>query len=369
MRYQQLGDSAPLISQLGFGGSPLGGVYGSIAEHDGIQAVHAALDAGITFFDVAPYYGCTAAEIVLGKALHGIGRDKYVLASKVGRHGDDAFDFTASGVTRSVHQSLRRLGVDHLDLVQCHDVEFGSLDQVVLDAIPALRALQDAGLVGGVGITGYPLPALAYIAARLPVDTIMSYCQHTLQNQRLAARAPELAATAAAVINASPLAMGALTNRGWPPWHPAPAEVLARCAQAAWLCRHRRSDIAKLALQFAVTTGNYVTTVVGTASAANLRRNIAWIEEPVDEDLLGRGRGGARAGARPGLDQRQAGESGPGQAVMIPEIIDSHVHFLDPDRLTYPWLSGGGFPRPCDVVRYAAEAPAVAGGIVVEAGA
>jgi L-galactose dehydrogenase len=286
VRYQRLGKSGPLVSQLGFGGSPLGGVYGSIAEHDGIQAVHAALDAGITFFDVAPYYGYTAAETVLGKALHGVGRDQYVLATKVGRHGDAAFDFTASGVTRSVHQSLRRLGVDHLDLVQCHDVEFVTLDQIILDAIPALRALQDAGLVRGVGITGYPLPALAYIAARIPVDTIMSYCQHTLQNQRLAARAPEFTTAGAAVINASPLAMGALTSRGAPPWHPAPAEVLARCAQAASLCRQRGSDIAKLALQFAVTTGNYATTVVGTASAANLRRNISWIEEPVDEDLL-----------------------------------------------------------------------------------
>jgi L-galactose dehydrogenase len=244
------------------------------------------LDAGITFFDVAPYYGHTAAEAVLGKALHGIGRDQYVLATKVGRHGDDAFDFTASGVTRSIHYSLRRLGVDHLDVAQCHDVEFGSLDQIIGDAVPALRALQDAGLVRAVGITGYPLPALAYIAARVPVDTIMSYCQHTLQNQRLAARAPEFTARGAALISASPLAMGALTNHGAPPWHPARGEVLARCAQAAWLCRHRRADIAKLALQFAVTTGNYSTTVVGTASAANLRRNIAWIEEPVGEDLL-----------------------------------------------------------------------------------
>jgi L-galactose dehydrogenase len=269
VRYQQLGSSGPLVSQLGFGASPLGGVYGSIAEHDGIQAGYAALDAGIAFFDVAPYYGYTAAETVLGKALHGIGRDQYVLATKVGRHGDDAFDFTVSGVTRSVHQSLQRLGVDHLDLVQCHDVEFGSLGQIIGDAIPALRALQDAGLVRGVGITGYPLPALAYIATRAPVDTIMSYCQHTLQNQRLPARAPELAAAGAAVM-----------------WHPAPAEVLARCAQAAGLCRHRRSDIAKLALQFAMQTGNYLSTIVGTASAVDLGRNLAWIEEPVDEDLL-----------------------------------------------------------------------------------
>jgi Uncharacterized protein conserved in bacteria (DUF2252)/Aldo/keto reductase family len=151
--------------------------------------VHAALDAGITFFDVAPYYGLTAAETVLGKALRGIDRDRYVLATKVGRYGDQAFDFSAAAVTRSVRDSLARLGVDHADLIQCHDVEFGTLHQVASETIPALRELQNAGLVRGVGITGYPLPALACIAARAPLDTVMSYCPYNLQDRRLAALA------------------------------------------------------------------------------------------------------------------------------------------------------------------------------------
>ena len=286
MRYRQLGTHGPLVSELGFGASPLGGIYGRFAEKAGIEAVHAALDAGITFFDVAPYYGLTAAETVLGKALRGIDRDGYVLATKVGRYGDQAFDFSAGAVTRSVRDSLARLGVQHVDLIQCHDIEFGSLHQVVSETIPALRALQDTGLVRGVGVTGYPLPALACIADTAPVDTVMSYCQYTLQDRRLAARVKKFAAAGAATINASPLAMGALTSRGAPPWHPAPSEVLARCTQAAAACQVRGADIAKLALQFSVTTSPCVSTVVGSASPTNVRRNIAWIEEPLDEDLL-----------------------------------------------------------------------------------
>jgi L-galactose dehydrogenase len=286
VRYRQLGPHGPLVSELGFGASPLGGIYGRFAEKAGIEAVHAALDAGITFFDVAPYYGLTAAETVLGKALRGIDRDRYVLATKVGRYGDQVFDFSAGAVTRSLRDSLARLGVDHVDLIQCHDVEFGSLDQVVSETIPALRALQDAGLVRGVGITGYPLPALAYIADVAPVDTVMSYCQYTLQDRRLAASVNEFAAAGAATVNASPLAMGALTSRGAPPWHPAPPEVLARCGRAAATCRERGADLAKLALQFSVMTSPCVSTVVGSASPANVRRNIAWIEEPIDDDLL-----------------------------------------------------------------------------------
>ena len=286
MRYRRLGTHGPLVSELGFGASPLGGIYGGFAEKAGIEAVHAALDAGVTFFDVAPYYGLTAAETVLGKALHGIDRESYVLATKVGRYGYHAFDFTADVVTRSVRDSLARLGVDHVDLIQCHDVEFGSIDQVASETIPALRAEQDAGLVRGVGITGYHLPALARIAGLAPVDTVMSYCQYTLQDRRLAARVREFAAVGAATINASPLAMGALTSRGAPPWHPAPPEVLARCARAAAACRERGADLAKLALQFSVGTSPCVSTVVGSASPANVRRNIAWIEESIDDDLL-----------------------------------------------------------------------------------
>ena len=286
MRYRQLGTHGPVVSELGFGASALGGIHGRFAETAGIEAVHAALDAGITFFDVAPCYGLAAAETVLGKALRGIDRDWYVLATKVGRYGDRVFDFSAAAVTRGLRDSLARLGVDHVDLIQCHDVEFGSLDQVASETIPALRTLQDAGLVRGVGITGYPLAALAYIADVAPVDTVMSYCQYTLQDRRLAASVNEFAAAGAATINASPLAMGALTSRGGPPWHPAPPEVLARCSRASAACQVRGADLAKLALQFSVTTSPCVCTVVGSASPANVRRNIAWIEEPIDDDLL-----------------------------------------------------------------------------------
>ena len=286
MRYRTLGSSGPLISELGFGASPLGGIYGTFAEQAGIAAVHAALNAGITFLDVSPYYGLTAAETVLGKALDGIGRDRYVLATKVGRYGDEAFDFSASRVTRSVRESTDRLGTGHIDLIQCHDVEFGSLEQITGETIPALRGLQDTGLVRQVGITGYPLPALLHIARRAGVDTVMSYCQYTLQDRRLAGSAADFTAMGAAIINASPLAMGALTERGAPPWHPAPPGVLARCAQAAALCRDRGASLEKLALQFSVTTSPCVTTVVGSASAANIRRDAAWISEPIDAGLL-----------------------------------------------------------------------------------
>ena len=79
---------------------------------------------------------------------------------------------------------MERLGVGHIDVIQCHDVEFVSLEQVAGEAIPALRALQGTGLVRWVGVTGYPLPALLHVARQVPVDTVMSYCHYTVQDRR-----------------------------------------------------------------------------------------------------------------------------------------------------------------------------------------
>jgi L-galactose dehydrogenase len=286
VRYRTLGSNGQLVSELGFGASPLGGIYGTFAEQDAVDAVHSALDVGINFLDVSPYYGLTAAETMLGKALRGIARDRYVLATKVGRYSDEAFDFSAARVTRSVRESLDRLGAGYIDLIQCHDVEFASLDQIIGKTIPALRALQDSGLVRWVGVTGYPLAGLLHIARRISIDTVMSYCEYTLQDRRLTSSAADFTAAGAAIINASPLAMGALTSRGAPPWHPAPPGVLALCAQAAALCQQRGASLDKLALQFSVTTTPCVTTVVGSASAANIRRDATWISEPIDTGLL-----------------------------------------------------------------------------------
>src|SRR3954454_18480260 len=114
MEYRQLGKTVLQVSVLGYGASPLGGVFRDVDEPEGLRTVHIALDLGINFIDVSPYYGLTRAETVLGKALRGIARDRYFLATKVGRYGEDRFDFSAARVTRSVDESLERLGVDHL---------------------------------------------------------------------------------------------------------------------------------------------------------------------------------------------------------------------------------------------------------------
>jgi L-galactose dehydrogenase len=273
------------VSALAYGASSLGSVFRSIDESAGIAAVHAALDLGINLIDVSPYYGLTVAETVLGRALRGVDRVSYLLATKVGRYGDAEFDFSAARVVASVHASMSRLGVDYLDVVQCHDIEFGSLDQIVDETLPALDGLRDQGLVRFIGVTAFPVQALVSVARRHRIDTVMSYCNYTIQNRNLEPWLDDFAAEGIGVMNASPLGMGLLTNRGVPAWHPAPAAVVAACSAAAALCAARGTDIAKLALQFAMRAP-VATTVVGSADAENMARNVAWIDEPIDVDLL-----------------------------------------------------------------------------------
>ncbi len=287
LEYRVLGKTGLKVSALSLGASSLGGgVFRAVEESEAIQAVKTAIDLGINLIDVSPFYGLTRAETVLGKALRGIPRNSYYLATKVGRYGDTEFDFSARRVTASVDESLRRLGVEYVDFIQSHDNEYGDLEQIINETLPALRKLQETGKVRFVGVTGYPLRIFDHILRRAEIDTILSYNHYSLNDTTLFTLLPLLKDRSVGVINASPLSQGLLTNRGTPAWHPAPEDVKKVCAQAAAFCRNRNSDIAKLALQFSLKNPEIATTLVGTADPVNLRKNVEWIEEPVDEDLL-----------------------------------------------------------------------------------
>src|SRR5450432_2629274 len=145
MEYRPLGLTGLQVSVVADSLKKLGGVFRSVDESAGIAAVHASLDLGINLIDVSPYYGLTVAETVLGRALRGVDRVSYLLATKVGRYGDAEFDFSAERVVASAHESMTRLCVDYIDVLQCHDIEFGDLDQIVVETLPALDGLRAAG--------------------------------------------------------------------------------------------------------------------------------------------------------------------------------------------------------------------------------
>ena len=286
LQRRALGLTGLTVPILGFGAATLGGAYGPVDEADAPRAVRAAIDLGINFFDTSPFYGKTRSENILGKCLSGIARERYVLATKVGRYGNREFDFTSARIIASVDESLARLGCGHIDLIQCHDIEFWPLQRIIDETLPALTKLRDAGKVRAIGITGYPLKIFRTVLAQARVDTVLSYCRYTLADTALAGELPWLHNQEVGVINASPLSMGLLTERGAPTWHPADVELRAVCRRAWEHCRARGVDLADLALRFALANPDVASTFVGISSEAELRANLKSAEQELDSVLL-----------------------------------------------------------------------------------
>jgi len=152
-----------------------------------------------------------------------------------------------------------------------------------------MQRLKEAGKCRFIGVTGLPLAVftrvLDSVASGL-LDTVLSYCHYELNDTSLLTILPDLKEHGVGVINASPLGMGLLSRREAPGWHPAPAHVKRVCADAAAYCQRRGADIAKLAVQFSVAEPRIPTTLVGTSNPTNIRNNVKWVEEPIDEELL-----------------------------------------------------------------------------------
>lgn len=291
MEYRKLGSTGLEVSVLGFGASSLGGVFHQVDPEACIKTVWAALDGGINFFDVSPAYGETLAETNLGKALKGIARDRYYLATKVGSYGEARgdYDYSAARTERSLHESLDRLGVDYVDLIQCHDIEFADHDQIVNETLPTLHRLKQKGLATFIGITGLPLRVFPGILDKVGpnlVDTILSFCHYELNDDSLLCLLPYLNNKGVGVINASPTGMGLLTPQGAPAWHPASKVIVDGCRKAVEYCQRRGIDIVKVAIQFACSQPDIATTLVSTARPRNIRDNIAYVEEPSNESQL-----------------------------------------------------------------------------------
>ncbi len=286
MEYRKLGHTEFEVSVVGFGASPLGNVFHQTDPAEGRRAVHLAIERGINFFDVSPYYGLTLAETRLGEALAGL-RHKVVLATKCGRYGAEEFDFSAKRITAGLEDSLKRLQTDHVDLLQAHDVEFGNVQQIIDETIPAMRRLQEQGKTRSIGITGYPLNTLARIAKAVPVDTILSYCRYNLMITDMDAVLTPLARECGiGLINASALNMGILTERGAPDWHPAPQSLREAGQKAAKLCRSRGVDLSELALRFAFDHPYVSSTLVGISSQAHLHAALQLLSAQTDRALV-----------------------------------------------------------------------------------
>ncbi|KAL4983226.1 Aldo/keto reductase [Aspergillus falconensis] len=261
------------------------------------KIIRLAFDVGIRAIDTSPYYD--PSEHLLGEALASpevssqYSRSDYILMTKVGRIAVDKFDYSPAWIRQSVQNSLERLGTTYLDAVFCHDVEFVTIPEAI-EAVGVLFELSIKGLVKYVGVSGYDLDRIVYVAHAVrekfgrSLDIVQNWAQLTLQNTRLERYGiPALKDAGVPVIcNSSPLASGLLRASGVPlgklgDWHPSPDGLRTAVKRASDWAETQNSTLAALALRFSVARatrasqrGISVHTILGICSIKDIEENV-----------------------------------------------------------------------------------------------
>ncbi|XP_065091386.1 uncharacterized protein LOC135712336 [Ochlerotatus camptorhynchus] len=281
MKYNSFGNTGLFVSKISLGTGTLSKLYGDLGETDGANAVRLALKKGINYIDTAPFYGQGRSEEILGHALKDVPRQAYYVATKVARYEmeyDKMFDFSAKKTRASVEKSLKLLGVDYIDVVQIHDVEFAAdLNVIWKETLPTLEALRAEGKLKYIGVSAYPMDVLKTVISGAPgrFDTVLCYCRNTLIDDSLKEYLPFFQANNLAVICASGHGMGLLTNSGPQTWHPAHYQTKQVCREAAEYCKQHGVELGKLAMYHFIQLDGPSTFLSGMQSKALVEINLA----------------------------------------------------------------------------------------------
>jgi aryl-alcohol dehydrogenase-like predicted oxidoreductase len=307
MDYRHLGRSGLYVSSLSYGNWI---THGSQVERDqAIACVHAALDHGITTFDTADVYAQGAAEEVLGDALRGIPRDSIEIFTKcywpMGANKNQR-GLSRKHIIEAVESSLRRLGVDHVDLIQAHRFDF---ETPLEETLRAFDDLVRAGKVHYVGVSEWDARQIAdavAIAEDMGLDRIVSnQPQYSLLWRVIEAEVvPTCEEFGIGQIVWSPLAQGVLTGKYLPGEAPPAdsratdptgsmmierwmgADTLAAVAEYADLCRQAGHSPAAVALAWVLRNPNVSSAIVGATRPEQITENVAAAELELEDDFV-----------------------------------------------------------------------------------
>jgi D-threo-aldose 1-dehydrogenase len=323
---RRIGGTALEVTRLGFGGAALGNLYAPVSDAAAAQAVAAACDAGIAYFDTAPYYGYGLAEERLGRALRERPRGSYVLSTKVGRllvprppgrdreEGfvdalpfDPVYDYGYDGVMRSLEESLRRTGCGRIDVALIHDVgarthgadaHAAILDTALGEGYRALDRARRSGEIGAIGLGVNEWEVCLEAMKRADLDCFLLAGRYTLLEQgALPHLLPACRARGISVIVGGPFNSGILASEPGPEsrydYAPAPAQTLDTVRRIAEVCRSHGVPLPAAALQFPLHHPAVAAVIPGARSRAEVEQNVGLVRHPVPpalwEDLRGAG--------------------------------------------------------------------------------
>jgi len=302
------------VTQMGFGGAPLGNLYKPVPEADAEAVVEAAWSAGVRFFDTAPYYGYGLSERRIGERLRRRGRSEFILSTKVGRvlvpRGgpvpDDAsfpgslpfaplFDYSYDGIMRSWEDSLQRLGLGRVDILLIHDLAAETHGNEPFPAYfrtamrSGYRALEELKRSGDVGAIGFGLndwrPCLEALKLH-DFDCCLLAGRYTLLEQdALDEFLPECERRGVSIIIGGPFNSGILAGGSTYNYAPAPPEIRERVRRIEAVCRSHSVPLPAAALQFPLTHAAVASVIPGAKAPAEVEANMKLLQQPIPATL------------------------------------------------------------------------------------
>lgn len=289
----QVGRTALHVAKLGLGAAPLGNVWNPMPESQAVETVQYALQHGVTFIDTAPYYGEGLSETRLGVALRGVPRDSYTLATKVGRvilpGGGTEFDWSRDGVLRSFESSLKRLQLDHVDILHLHDPDDGTYRQAAEEAYPTLAELRAQGVIKAVGAGMNWIDLQLRFAQDGQFDCFLLAGRYTLIEQGVLAglesfRQRGISVFGAGVYNSGILAGGAKSG-AWYQYGAPPPAVIAKVEALEALCARFDVPLKAAAVQFVRAHPAMTSLVIGAESAGHVAGTLEAYTHPIPPEF------------------------------------------------------------------------------------
>lgn len=299
-----LGSSGLGVTRLGLGCAAIGGLYGDIPDDQATQVVHKALDLGLNLFDTAPLYGSGKSEERLGRALRDVPRDTYVLASKVGRllvASDDeqrdksifdnpppfkpVFDFSYDGVMRSLEESLKRLGVDRIDILHIHDPD-AHWQEAIEGTYPALERLRSEGVIRAVSAGMNQWEMLARFAREGDFDCFLLAGRYSLLDQSALDELLPLCVEknigimAGGTYNSGILAKGAKPGATYN-YGEAPIDIMQKAQAIETVAERHGVDVKAAASQFVFAHPAITCIIPGTRQPARVEENFNLLTDQI----------------------------------------------------------------------------------------
>lgn len=319
MKTRRIGKTDLQVTEISFGAAALGGLYRACPREQAMDTLDAAWNAGIRYFDVAPWYGLGLAERTVGDFLRAKPEAEYVLSTKVGRllrpvpsgtvpdysyvdplSFDADYDYSYDGIMRSVDFSYARLGLNRIDILYVHDIggyTHGAaknavyLKQFLDSGIKALEQLKSSGAIKAFGLGVNEVPVCLDVMHNADIDVILMAGRYTLLDRSAVAELIPLcqqkgtSLVVGGVFNSGILATGPVPGAHFDYMAPTP-DVVAKVTAMEEIAKRHGVPLAAPALQFPLRDSFVSSVLIGTARASSLERNMQLVEPRLPDSIF-----------------------------------------------------------------------------------